>query len=303
MTAISLVSGVVMVWIFGKVSDQDTIKQLRERIRGNLIGVRLFQSDIGVVLQLQRRIFGDTFSYMRYALVPMVVLLVPVVLIMTQLNLRFAARPLEPGESALIKAYVRDAGLLDGEVSLEVPDGMTVETGAVRIRSAREVAWRVRVDSRGGHRMKVQVGGQELETRLIAGNEWGAVPQRRTGRGMWDTLLYPGEPPIPNDHPVEAVEIVYPPLELGGVRVVDQLAGRLLCADACLRFPLQGRAGCPGLKPDLIHYGTHRGRRGGRPARREEGACRAHVTDGHRRRTGCLDGRMPARFVRWVLVC
>ena len=105
MTAISFVSGVVMVWIFGKVSDQDTIRQVRERIRGNLIGVRLFQSDIGVVLQLQRRIFGDTFSYMRYALVPMVVLLVPVVLIMTQLNLRFAARPLEPGESAVIKAY------------------------------------------------------------------------------------------------------------------------------------------------------------------------------------------------------
>ena len=215
MTTISLLSGVVMVWIFGKVSAQDTIKQLRERIRGNLIGVRLFQSDIGVVLQLQRRIFGDTFSYMRYALVPMVVLLVPVVLIMTQLNLRFAARPLEPGESAVIKAYVRDAGLLDAEVSLEVPDGMTVETPAVRIPSAREVAWRVRVETRGGHWMKVRVGGQELETRLMAGDPWGAVPQRRTGRGVWDTFLYPGEPPIPSDHPVEAVEIVYPPLELG----------------------------------------------------------------------------------------
>ena len=214
MTAISLVSGIVMVWIFGKVSDQKTIKQVREQIRGNLIGVRLFQSDIGVVLQLQRRIFGDTFSYMRYALVPMVVLLVPVVLIMTQLNLRFAARPLEPGESALIKAYVRDAGVLDGEVGLEVPDGMTVETAAVRIPSAREVTWRVRVETGGGHRMRVRVGGQELETQLIAGDQWGAVPQRRTGRGMWDTLLYPGQPPIPSDHPVEAVDIIYPPLEL-----------------------------------------------------------------------------------------
>ena len=214
MTAISLVSGVVMVWIFGKVSEQDTIKQLRERIQGNLIGVRLFQSDIGVVLQLQRRIFGDTFSYMRYALVPMAVLLVPVVLIMTQLNLRFAARPLEPGESAVVKAYVRNAGLLDAEISLEVSDGMTVETAAVRIPSAREVAWRVRVETRGGHRIKVRVWSQEVETRLIAGVPWGAVPQRRTGRGLWDTLLYPGEPPIPSDHPVEAVEIVYPPLEL-----------------------------------------------------------------------------------------
>ena len=215
MTAISLVSGVVMVWIFGKVSDQDTIKQVREQIRGNLIGVRLFQRDIGVVLRLQRRIFGDTFNYMRYALVPMVVLLVPVVLIMTQLNLRFAARPLEPGEPALIKAYVRDAAVLDDEVELDVPDGVMVETRGVRIPSAREVAWRVRVDAHGQHRLRIRVGGQELETRLIAGDQWGAVPQRRTGRGMWDTLLYPGEPPIPRNHPIEAIEIVYPALELG----------------------------------------------------------------------------------------
>ena len=110
---------------------QTTIKSIRETIRGNLIAVRLFQSDIGVMLRLQRRIFGDTFRYMRYALVPMVVLIVPVVLIMTQLNLRFAARPLEPGESALVKAYVRDGAVLDGEVSLEVGDGIVVETRGV----------------------------------------------------------------------------------------------------------------------------------------------------------------------------
>ena len=38
--------------------------------------------------------------------------------------------------------------------------------------------------------------------------------KRRTGRGIWDTLLYPGEPPIPGTHAIEAVEIVYPALDL-----------------------------------------------------------------------------------------
>ena len=42
----------------------------------------------------------------------MVILLVPTVLIITQLQLRFVARPLKPGEQALVKAYVRDATLL-----------------------------------------------------------------------------------------------------------------------------------------------------------------------------------------------
>jgi len=214
MTVISLVSGVAMVWIFGKVSDQSAIRSIRDQIRGNLIGVRLFQSDIGVVMRLQRRIFGDTMHYMRHAVVPMVVLIVPVLLIMTQLNLRFASRPVAPGEQVLVKAFVRDTGALDEAISLETTDGVEVETAGVRILSAREVAWRVRAVTAGQHPVTIRVGDDALESHVVAGDQWGPIPQRRTGRGAVDTLLYPGEPPIPGTHSVEAVEILYPPLEM-----------------------------------------------------------------------------------------
>ena len=39
---------------------------------------------------------------------------------------------------------------------------------------------------------------------------------------------------------------------------------------------------------------THRGRRGARPARREEGEYREYLTDEQRRGAGCIGGRMPA---------
>ena len=214
MLVISGLSGVAMVWIFGKTSDQDRIRRLREQIRGNLIGVRLFQRDVGVILRLQRRIFGDTFRYMRLALVPMVVLLVPVLLIMTQLNLRFAVAPLAPGEAAVVKAFVRDAELLEEPARLETGSGVSVETPAVRMPAAGEVAWRVRATAPGEHRIVVHVGSATVETHLVAGDGWAAVPSRRTGRGVFDTLLYPGEPPIAGDHAIEAVEIGYAALDL-----------------------------------------------------------------------------------------
>lgn len=243
MAALSLATGVAMVWIFGKVSDQTTIRGLREHIRGNLIGVRLFQRDIGVMLRLQRRIFADTFRYLRYALIPMVVLLVPVVLIMTQLNLRFSVRPLEAGEDAVVKAYVRDASTLDQAIALEAGPGVRVETDGVRIPSTREVAWRVRADTAGEHRLVVRVGDRTVETVLVAGSRWGAVPQRRTGRGVWETLLYPGAPPIPATHPVEAVEIDYPSLDLGIMGwSVDWLVAFFVLSLA-FGFTLKGRLG------------------------------------------------------------
>ncbi len=213
LTFISAGAGIFLVWLFGKTSDQDRIKAVRERIRGNLIGVRLFQHDIGVVLNLQGKIFGDTFRFMRLAVLPLLVMLVPVILIMTQLALRFDVRPLTPGESVVLKVLVRDASLLDQPVSLDAPDGVTVETPPVRVRATPEVAWRVRVDAPGDHILRVSVGNQSLEKELSGGGGWRGVGQLRTTSAL-DALLYPGEPPIDSGHPIETIEVAYPPLEM-----------------------------------------------------------------------------------------
>jgi len=42
-----------MLWIFGKLSDQDTIHEIRDRIRGNLLGIRIFGDEIGTLFRLQ----------------------------------------------------------------------------------------------------------------------------------------------------------------------------------------------------------------------------------------------------------
>lgn len=218
---VSCGSGVLLVWLFGRISDQQRIREVRDRIRGNLLGVRLFRRDVGVVLRLQLRIFADTFRFLRLAAIPMLIMLLPVVLIMTQLNLRFAVRPVEAGQSAVVTAVVRESAFLERPIALEAPEGVVVETPPVKIRDTREIAWRVRVARPGVHALRVQVGGETLAKQIVGGGGWGAVPQRRTGRGWWDALLYPGEPPAPADHAIEAVEIGYPRLELrvAGMRV------------------------------------------------------------------------------------
>ena len=234
LAAISGGSGVLLVWLFGRFSDQDRIREVRDRIRGNLIGVRLFRRDVAVVLGLQRRILGDTLRYLRLAAVPMLILAAPAVPIVVQLHLRFAVGPIEPGAAAVVTATVRDASAFDGPIALASPAGVTVETPPVKIRATREIAWRVRVHRAGRHVLRVQVGAETVDKTLVGGGGWGAVAQRRTGRGALDTLLYPGEPPIPRGHGIEAVEVAYAPLDLRllGLKV-DWLVGFLLLSMAC----------------------------------------------------------------------
>lgn len=213
LTVISLVTGVILLWIFGKVSNQGAIRVIRDRIRGNLIGVRLFQNDIGVVLRLQGRILWDTLVYMRYSIVPMFILMVPVLLVMTQLNLRFGARPLQPGEQALLEVQLKEGeGLREG-AELEAPAGIVVETPAVHSRESARVSWRLRAEQPGTYTLKISTPKGAIEKGVVVGGEWGVVPTLR-GASLFDQFFFPGEPAIPGDSPFDAVRIDYPALAI-----------------------------------------------------------------------------------------
>ena len=233
LSIISCGSGVLLVWLFGRISDQERIRAVRDRIRGNLLGVRLFRRDVGIVLRLQLQIFGDTFRFLRLAAIPMLIMLPPMVLILTQLNLRFAVRPIETGESVVVTAHVRESAALERHIALQPPVGVTVETPPVKIPATGEIAWRVRVAKPGVHSLLVQVGDETLVKEIVGGPGWGAVSQRRADRDTLDALLYPGEPPVPAGHVIEAVEVGYPPLELSVAGMaVDWLVGFILLSMA-----------------------------------------------------------------------
>lgn len=213
--AISLVTGILMLWIFGKTSRQESIHEVRNKIRGNLIGVRLFGDDIRMLFRLQWRILRGTLVYIRYAFFPMLVMLIPVVLILAQLNLRFDVSPLQPGEQAVVKVKLRDASPMRTPVSLEAPEGVVVETPGVRVESLNEVSWRIRAKEPGRHRLQVKTERDSLEKELYVGGRWGKVSPARTADVVDLLLFYPGEPPIDASRQIESIEVTYSDLSIG----------------------------------------------------------------------------------------
>lgn len=212
--AVSLLAGALMLWIFGRVSDQEAVRRVRERIRGNLIGIRLFGDDVYLLFLLLGRVLRSTATYLRHSLVPMLVMLVPVLVILIQLDLRFSRRPLEPGVQALVKVGLRGTPAAAGEIDLEAPAGIVVETPALRVEALREVAWRIRAERPGGYRLQVRAGDERVEKQLVVGSGWGVVSAVRTGQGALQMLLHPGEPPIAGSSRIASIELTYPALKL-----------------------------------------------------------------------------------------
>jgi hypothetical protein len=215
LAVISLVAGVLMLWLFGKVSDQETIRVVRDNIRGNLIGIRLFGDDIGLLFLLQGRIMRQTLTYLRHAFVPILVMIVPVMFILIQMNLRFEQRPLAPGESSIVTVTLRDPGAMSRGVSLETPHGISVETPPVRVTSLMEVSWRIRATEPGRHQLLVQAGGEDSVVKeIVVGEGWGKTSSLRTGKSIVDKLLWPGEAPTPSASAIQSIEVIYPTLPI-----------------------------------------------------------------------------------------
>lgn len=213
---ISLITGLLILWVFAKVSNQAAIGLAKRRIRGNLLAVRLFQHDLKVVGTLQWALLKDTLGYLGCSFRPIVVLIVPLVLIIAQLNLRFAARPLEPGEEALVKTKVADVSMLSTNIVLEAPDGVRVETPGVRIESDSEIAWRVRPVEPGVYSLKIHTESGTVEKELRVGKESWATVSKYRAVTLAELLLYPGEPAISPSKGVESVEVTYPNLRFLG---------------------------------------------------------------------------------------
>ncbi len=207
--AVSILGGALMVWIFGLVSAQEKIRSLKKRIRGNLLGVRLFQHDLDAVFRLQGKILRDTARYAGLSLFPVLVLLLPVLVLLVELSLYFEAAPLRPGQAAVLTARFDEGWELQPQVDIEAPQGVAVETPAVRVFPQNEFSWRIRARDPGKHQIVLRVGEQAYQKEVHVGTELSATPRIRT-RSLLDWLLCPGEPLIESGSSLRSIEVGYP---------------------------------------------------------------------------------------------
>jgi hypothetical protein len=212
---ISVLAGVLMVWIFGKVSNQSAIQRTRDRLSGELLGLRLFKDDLRVFFRIQLEVLLWTVRYLQYSLVPMLILMVPTLLILIQLNLHYSARPLRVGEQALVKVKLRDPNAVARRsVTLAAPENVKIETDGLGIAALHEVCWRIRGVTPGRFLLTVSNGPEKVTKEAVVGAGWEGGSTLRTGEDALTQLLYPGERCIPRQSSLASIEIVLPELDL-----------------------------------------------------------------------------------------
>jgi hypothetical protein len=219
LTVISLVVSVGMLIGFRAVSDQDALDAVKRRIYGGVYEIRLYKDDLLTIFAAQFGILRETMTYFRLSMVPMLWMMVPIAILVSQLQFQYGYESLEPGQTALVKVEVTEEGAelvatTDGAgVSLEVPDGLRLETPLVWIPSLGEAAWRIAAERSGEYELVVRIGEETLTKSVrVSGTTVLRSPVRPYS--LLAQLIYPAEAPLPRGSNAEAIRLGYTDAEI-----------------------------------------------------------------------------------------
>jgi len=211
MILISVLTALLMLFVFRFTSNQEGIKRVKNKIKAHLLELRLFKDSMSLSFKAQGNILRYNLRYISYSTKPMLVMIIPLILILIQLNFWFGYEALTPGEETILKVKLEEGhNPFDIDVDLEPSSGFNIQTPPLRIEEEREINWRLQAREKGVHDLTFIVNGQKFTKKVsVAQRPLSRISPLKVKRNFINELINPGESPFPGDSPVKSIEVKY----------------------------------------------------------------------------------------------
>jgi len=212
---ISVLTGIVMLLIFGKTSNQKAIRVAKGRLKAHIAEIWLFRNDLGQMILAILRVLANTGRYFVHSMRPLLFIFIPVLIIMVMLGVRYEHRPFVPDETAVVSVRVDNPAWTKGDqVQLVGSADVEVLSPALRIPSLGAVEWQIRAARPGTHEILVRTPGGEASKRIFISPESQPANKVRakiaSARGRvfsGSFLLFPTEPPLDAAAGIRSIDI------------------------------------------------------------------------------------------------
>jgi len=213
LSVFSAFAGIILLILYKYTSPQKTIGKIKDRIKADLLEIRLFKDDLGIVSGAIGRLFLKPIPfYLACNMVPLVPLIIVVLPMLVQLDSRYGFAPFKPGDRIVLEATLaKGLDPMAQDVRLELPKGLKCEVGPVRIPTLRELAYRLRVEKEGSYTLKIIVNGKDYVKRLEAApthRPMSAARYKVTRTS--DVFFHPAARPWPANAALERIELKTP---------------------------------------------------------------------------------------------
>ena len=198
---LSVLGGVLLLLCYGKVSNQKAIKRVKRSIMASLSESVLYRQNLRLCLKAQWKMLLGGIKYFAIAIPPILVLMIPCILMLAQMNLRYESNGLIVGEPTLLKVKVEQAEKID-DIDLKYSENVDV-TPRLRDLENKEVVWRLTPKDETNIDVAVVVAGTSEEYKQI-------IVVNDPSANVFEALLYPGNKRIPDESVISEIVVEYP---------------------------------------------------------------------------------------------
>lgn len=224
---VGAVFGVFALLVFKYISPQRAIANTKNRIKGHLIEVRLYQDNLKLVTRAIGKVLVQNLRYLGLNILPFIPLTLPFVLIASQLVTRYGFDPVPVVEPQ--SAHLAGHGVtvtvewapeeFDGDFEIQPTEGLVPLSPMVLIRSQGRAFQEFAPTHEGLHEFQIKAGVAQVTKRLWAGvpevlaePRIAIQPVRVRGWARW---LWPAEAGLPEVPRLKMIEFAYPERDQG----------------------------------------------------------------------------------------
>ncbi len=223
--AVSGAFGVLALLIFKHISSQSGIKAAKDKIKGHMIEIRLYQNDLVLVSRAIAKVLMRNVQYVVFNFGPFIPLSVPFAFVIAQMVVRYGFMPVPVQEDhtqllagqgltiriELAEGHEREAS----DLQLILPDGVEAVSKLVAV-PAKGLAFQEIVATRSGEfDLTLSLGGVESVKRLAAGDVSPRLLQPERVTDFLSAVLWPAEDTFSEESGIARVAFIYPESDLG----------------------------------------------------------------------------------------
>ncbi|HIG86572.1 MAG TPA: hypothetical protein EYQ25_05985 [Planctomycetes bacterium] len=226
LTLVSGVFGILALVVFKRISWQAGIKSTKDKIKGHMIEIRIYQDDLALVSRAIGKVLYRNLQYVVLNFGPFLPLMVPFGMVAAQLVVRYGFEPVAvqtveddrlAGQGTTFEIeFIPEMKSAAGDLVVDLPEGVVAVSPLVRVPRQGRAFIEVVAIQPGIHEISF-TSGSHTEIKLlhagIEGLEREMQPER--GRGFLSALLWPAEPAFAGDSPFALIRTVYPERPLG----------------------------------------------------------------------------------------
>jgi hypothetical protein len=221
---VSGVFGVLALWIFKYISWQKGIGFVKDRIKGHMIAIRIYQDDLAIVGKSVGAVLLRNFQYVGLNFGPFIPLAIPFVFVVAQTVVRYGFDPIPvvaeeglagAGNELRVEFKASQRAACAG-LEVVMPEGLEATSPLVRVPSQGLAFQEFVARAPGSYEIELRFPDGRVETKaVVAGDDPDRVMQPERVASFFSAALWPAEPRFAGDSPLERVAFIYPDRDLG----------------------------------------------------------------------------------------